>query len=348
MSEGQALDRVRRLRLTDVLAVLDRRPPVPSPVLSPVPDGSGAGARTDAGIAAALDRARRSGHPPRVVDALAHVLDGLDADVLRYVLDPLRRTTARDRPVEQVSLGPVHAHQVDGTTCGSAALGLLAAAGDPVLALWLVTGATPGSSHGTAAARGPEEPVDRWRHLQQTLKRRTTRHALGPIPWPGALGTPPWGAARVARYADVRYAHRVVGPPQGDAVLTTALRAAARGVPVPLFTGGDLSGGPAAAVPRHVVLLTRADAAPDAVPDDAPEVRPGDRERPSTSCDVYEPSSGTLHRIDAAHLAHGAYHPGVRRALGGWPHVVWALLPTAPPGVLPSVLPRVGDHPPTA
>uniref|UniRef100_UPI000848B58F hypothetical protein n=1 Tax=Cellulosimicrobium cellulans TaxID=1710 RepID=UPI000848B58F len=164
----------------------------------------------------------------------------------------------------------------------------------------------------------PAAAAGRWRHLQRVVKRRTSRGALGPFPWPAALGTPPWGAARIARYADVRFTHRMIGADTRE-VLETAVDAAARGIPVPLFTGGDLSGGLDAAVPRHVVLLTAVD--------------------PARRCWLYEPSSGTVHRIAADRLAAGATEPAVRRALGGWPHVVWALLPTG----APSPADRTGD-----
>lgn len=188
-------------------------------------------------------------------------------------------------------------------------LGLLAAAGDPVLALWLATGLRPGDAarHDPAGARA-RGGVERFRTLQQTLKRRTNRRALGPLPWPAALGTPPWGAARTARHADVRFVDRVVAGPGAERVVEAALAAAARGVPVPLFTGGDLALGLATAVPRHVVLLTDADAG-------------------AGWCRVYEPSSGTLRTVAAGALLDGARVPAVRRALGGWPHVCWALLP---------------------
>lgn len=296
------------LRVTDLARV------VPARAVPPPPPG--AVYRPDGGTERALDLARRAGHPVARVRALAATLDALDPRTRRSVVDPLRRTTtgpsggrARVRPLE---VGGAPARQTDATTCGSAVLALLAAAGDPVLALWLATGLSPGE----AAAAVPPPRADgaaRFRALQQEVKRRTNRAALGPLPWPAALGTPPWGAARTARYADARYAERVVVGARSDQVVRSALVAAARGVPVPLFTGGDLALGVATAVPRHVVLLTDADA-------------------PARRCRVYEPSSGTVHDLDAAHLLDGARSPAVRRALGGWPHVCWALLPAGRQG----------------
>ncbi|WP_454044470.1 hypothetical protein [Cellulosimicrobium sp. Marseille-Q8652] len=300
------------LRLTSLASLVGERPPTTGA------QAVTAGPGTQLTVAGALDRARGAGHPDTVVARLARVLPGLPPDVRDEVVDPLGRGPSLARAggpgVRPLTLGGALARQVDGTTCGSAVLALLAAAGDPVLALWLVTGTALGTDVGPGAgtvsradaAGGPE---GRWRHLQQVVKSRTGRRALGPLPWPPALGTPPWGAARTARYADVRFTHRVVDGAGGPAVLDAALDAAARGVPVPLFTGGDLSGGFAAAVPRHVVLLVAADAAT------------------ARRCWVYEPSSGAVHRLDAARLGDGVEVPAVRKALGGWPHVVWALLP---------------------
>ncbi|MDQ8040726.1 hypothetical protein RDI86_02570 [Cellulosimicrobium sp. XJ-DQ-B-000] len=291
------------LRATDVARLLPARTLPPSP-----PPGAYA---PDAATPHLLDLARRAGHPEHRVRALATTLDGLRPADRRAVVDPLRRL---DGPGEGPAVRPLEiagapARQTDGTTCGSAVLGLLAAAGDPVLALWLATGLRPGDAarHDRADARA-RGGVERFRTLQQALKRRTNRRALGPLPWPAALGTPPWGAARTARHADVRFVDRVVAGPGAERVVGAALAAAARGLPVPLFTGGDLALGLATAVPRHVVLLTDADAG-------------------AGWCRVYEPSSGTLRTVAAGALLDGARVPAVRRALGGWPHVCWALLP---------------------
>lgn len=291
------------LRATDVARLLPARtlpPPLPPGAHSP-----------DAATSHVLDRARRAGHPEHRVDALAATLDVLRPADRRAVVDPLRRL---DGPgagpaVRTLEIAGAPAHQTDGTTCGSAVLGLLAAAGDPVLALWLATGLRPGeAARDEPADARTRSGVERFRRLQQALKRRTNRHGLGPLPWPAALGTPPWGAARAARYADVAFVDRVVAGPGAQRVGRAALVAASRGVPVPLFTGGDLALGLATAVPRHVVLLTDADEA-------------------AGWCRVYEPSSGTLHTLPAGALLDGARVPAVRRALGGWPHVCWALLP---------------------
>jgi hypothetical protein len=205
---------------------------------------------------------------------------------------------------------PAPARQVDETTCGSAVLTLLAMAGDPALTLRVARGAP------AIAA------------LQLRVHRATSRG--GAVPWPQALGTPPWAAARVARCGAVRYTHAVVDVADvpgaaPDPVLDAAVAAARAGVPVPLFTGGDLRGGWQAAVPRHVVLLVAVDGAADGAVDGAADGE-------DATVRLYEPSSATVHTVPLPVLRRpGDAAPRERAtltaALGGWPHVVWALLP---------------------
>ena len=73
-------------------------------------------------------------------------------------------------------------------------------------------------------------------------------------------------------------------------------------VPVPLFTGGTLRTGLATAVPRHVVLVTRAT---------------------TSGWRVFEPSRGEVLELRRDELA----SPGPRTALGGWSVPAWVLLP---------------------
>lgn len=220
----------------------------------------------------------------------------------RRVVDPLGRRAARadgSRPgvPRPVLLGPeaAPAVQVDGTTCGAAVLVLLAADGDPAVAARLERGPA-----GTSAA-------SRFAALQRAVQRRSTRTALLGAPWPRALGTPPWAAARVARWGSVRYGHRVVDDTDPGDLARVRERvegSLARGVPVPLYAGGDTTRGLAAAVPRHVVLAL-----------------PGG---PPGTVLVYEPGSGALHEVPADDLWSGEQPLA---ALGRWTHVVWALLP---------------------
>lgn len=260
-----------------------------------------AGDRPEA--AAVLTRTLAAAGRLAPVAELATAWDGWDDEVRAAVADPVRALTA-------------DARQTDPTTCGSASLVLLAAAGDPRLAAWLATGWRPARGGGPAELSGAVDralavladrpPAVRFGVLQQVVKRRTNAGALGPVSWPASLGTPPWGAARVARYPGVRWVHRMVDdtdPAEFAAVWDRVLAAVRLGVPVPLYSGGDTAGGLGAAVPRHVVLAVGA----------------ADGE-----LKVFEPSAGRI-RL----LARGSTGP--RPALGGWSHLVWAVLPVLPP-----------------
>ncbi|HEY0186498.1 MAG TPA: hypothetical protein VGC67_03330 [Cellulomonas sp.] len=255
-------------------------------------------------------------------------------------LDPRRRQQVLD-PIaaplgEVVRWGTAAARQMDGTTCAAAVLGLLAAAGDPVLAAWLVTGALPTGvvppeldglvlpdppepAHPDAPSwyRSPdarlvhrtatEASAARWSLLQAAVHHRSTRHALaGLLPWPRSLGTPPWGAARVARFPGVRYRPVMVDDTRThevSAVLDRVEGALDAGVPVPLYAGGDLSDGVVAAVPRHVVLAVG---------------------RTQDGYRVYEPSVGRMIPLARSALLHPSTP---QRALGGWTHLGWVLMP---------------------
>ena len=129
--------------------------------------------------------------------------------------------------------------QVDETTCGSAVLAMLGLAGDPQAALRLASG----------------DPAGRFMRLQQAIHTATNRRGLVVASWPRSTA-PPWGAARFASYGGVRYTRRVTG---SRALLEAAVASARAGIPVPLYTGGDVTSGWDSAVPRHVVLLTLAD-----------------------------------------------------------------------------------------
>lgn len=235
-------------------------------------------------------------------DALAAAWPGLDDDARAAVLDPARR------------LGP-HGRQVTQRTCGPAVLTMLAAVGDPVLALWLATGRLlpgprapelAGAPAGALRSLAGRPPSARFAVLHEVVHRRATRRAVaGAVPWPRQYGTPPWAVAASARFLGVRYTHAVVDdtvPARLDEVLARVDAALDAGIPVPLFTGGDSGRGWQAAVPRHVVLAVG---------------RSGD------GLQVWEPSRGAVVRIGRAALAGGAPHA----AFGGWSHLAWAVLP---------------------
>lgn len=320
-------------QLTTLLRTVRGRRALPAVVRGGAGGTGGTGARGEAREPEAGAGARAVDAPgdPRPLDA---VLDGLDARRRRQVRAPL---DVRDGGL--VRWGSAAARQVDGTTCGAAVLGLLAAAGDPALAAWLVTGDLPDDDvppeldglvlpeppepHDADAPtwfRSPDDRVvhvtatpaeasaTRWGLLQAALHRRSTLRAVaGMLPWPRSLGTPPWGAARVARFPGVRFRAVLVDDTRPDevaAVLDAVDRALDAGVPVPLYAGGDLADGVGAAVPRHVVLAVG---------------------RTPDGYRVYEPGAGRVLALPRAALEHP---DAPQRALGGWTHLTWALLPT--------------------
>lgn len=228
------------------------------------------------------------------------------------VLTPPERAAVAD-PVRAMARA---GRQTDPTTCGSASLTMLAAAGDPLLALWLGTGwvspvGRPPELAGAGAARLEDlahAPAEhRFAVLQRVLKHRTNARSVLGMPWPARLGTPPWGAAREARFPGVRYVDRMLDDTDRTdlaAVLGAVRDAVGRGVPVPLYAGGDSARGWATALPRHVVLAVGAN--PDGLV-------------------VWEPSAGRLAPLRTADLLGGRAAPAA--ALGGWNHLVWAVLP---------------------
>lgn len=270
----------------------------------------------DVDLSALLARVAAAGHPPETAAALADLWPQLPALTRRQVATPLQ-----PGPDGFLRFGLRRAVQTSSTTCGSAVLVALLAAGDPVVAAWLVTGRRLGSlpreivgvAGVTAADQDAQDaPARRFAAAQGAMQQATSRHALGFLSWPTALGTPPWTAARHARFPGVRYSHRPVDDGDAETMERLArwlLASVGRGVPVPLYTGGDLLRGISSAVPRHVVL---------AVP-------PGP-EDPAGTVAIYEPSRGQVHAVSVAELA---ARRDPHAALGGWTHVCWAVLPRA-------------------
>ena len=268
--------------------------PVPHPHSSPVPlDGADEVRR----------RALAATGSPRAADAVVATWHTLPPMQQGAVLDPAGRLARVGR-------------QIDETTCGSAVLGMLAATGDPSLAIWLVTGVLPadvpsppemvGAPQGALALLAREPAERRFAALQRVLKRRSTERALLGLPWPGMFGTPPWGAARVARFPGVAYHHEPLDDTDRavlSGVLDAVIEAATAGIPVPLYSGGDTAQGLRTAVPRHVVLV----------------VGSGPR-----GLKVFEPSAGSVLTVSKAALLAGA-RP--LPALGGWRHLTWVLAP---------------------
>lgn len=191
--------------------------------------------------------------------------------------------------------------QQTSTTCGSASLTVARMLIDDDFAEWVRSGARHPGRRGLTRLAGAGTPSQRFAAHEQVVKGRTNalRGAGGrwQLPWPHALGTPPWGgrnelehgAAETGADYDVVW-FRVGGRrrlEQAYAALSARVRP---GRPALLYVGD-------AWLPRHVVL-----------------VMPGTG---GHEFNVYEPSGGQV--ID---LAKGTF---VERRLdiGGWP-VPWA------------------------
>lgn len=106
------------------------------------------------------------------------------------------------------------------------------------------------------------------------------------MPWPRALGTPPWALAHQLTWTTgVDYRTRRLQPGRRVALLSEALSAVAGDLPVALYVGNDR-------LPRHVVLLVAA----------------GDDAHPA----AYEPASGALVRFTPQQFVDATLD------LGGW------------------------------
>ena len=259
----------------------------------------------DARSRRSIDRALVSGAPPAAVIALARSWPGFTDIERQLAEDPISAS-----PGEPIEWGTCRATQVDPTTCGAAAMAMMLMIGDPFVAVWvasglIVAGHVP-AEIGRIGSRERFRDIDsRWDALQRSLHARVTRGALGPLPWPRALGTPPWRVDVHTRFAGLRFRDVMVddtNPADVDALIAHASAALLDGIPVPLYASGDSSKGIDAVVPRHVVLLV-------------------DRQRDGFT--VYEPGTGKLLRIADDQLRGG----GVHRALGNWAHASWMVIP---------------------
>jgi hypothetical protein len=258
--------------------------------------------------ASVVERAVASGAPLDAVASLAARWAELPATTRSLVRDPLGRSG-----VGPVAWGAVRAVQVDQTTCGAAVMSMMSMITDPLVALWVATGTTTGTYVprevlDVQVRALPTHTIDdRWRALQRSFHGRTTRGAIGPIPWPKALGTPPWRVDNLTRCAGLKFRGVLVDDDDSTELslfFTHAAAALADGVPVPLYAAGDSSLGLDGVIPRHVVLLVG---------------HSGGRFR------VYEPGSGAVHALPVADV--GRPHRKLA-ALGNWNRVAWMILPS--------------------
>jgi hypothetical protein len=113
------------------------------------------------------------------------------------------------------------------------------------------------------------------------------------LPWPRALGTPPWAAARaMSSYTGLDYGSRIVRWGDRASAFTAMIKAVTEGHPVPMYVGS-------ATLPRHVVLTVAVT---------------------GTGVQVYNPARGTL-----ADVERSAFDAGRLTTLGSWT-VPWFLV----------------------
>lgn len=238
---------------------------------------------------AVLLAAAAAGHDGPTLHRLEEHLGAAPPERLSALLDPLSRQL----------------RQRSGTTCGSACLVVARALADPVYALWLL--------EGFDARTGRHAGVDlahRFAAAERVVHARTTAAVLPggrwQVPWPRALGTPPWavateltrtwgrvpadgGAGPAARFQT----HLVDPDDEGSrrAAAEAVAAAVAGGRVAALFVGDGAS-------PRHVTLAVGA-------------------EGPVLA--VYEPGSGDVVHVPGAELV------ARRTVLGGWDRL-WAVV----------------------
>jgi hypothetical protein len=191
--------------------------------------------------------------------------------------------------------GPVQQSPV---SCGSAALTVARMSADPAFAQWVLSGV---ARHGGS----PDGRTEQARFAEQErLVMGRTNAFVGSgrrlqLPWPRALGTPPWGARRElesgAAAGGARYRLRLVRFASA-ATLTRTYRQLQHlvhdGRPALLYVGN-------AVAPRHVTL-----------------VLPGDGR---AVLDVYDPATGAVTALDEGRYV------GRRLALAGWA-MPWVLV----------------------
>jgi hypothetical protein len=175
--------------------------------------------------------------------------------------------------------GPIQQSPV---TCGSACLTVARMLVNPAFARWIITGEGP---RGDAPAGATEE--ERFAAYERVVMRRTNRLYAGGgrlnVPWPRALGTPPWGARKELEFGASRrgtdYELEVVRQRMRGGLRRAHARlveVVADGEPALLYIGSRT-------LPRHVTL-----------------VLPGDGDR---LLDVYDPASGQVSALDEQRFA---------------------------------------------
>jgi hypothetical protein len=205
-------------------------------------------------------------------------------------------------PPFRLHIGDTAPAQQTGTTCGSASLTIARMLVNPAFAEWIRGGVhRDARAPDGAGASDAGTVAERFASYEQVVAGRTNAlvGAGGKLqlPWPRALGTPPWGARHElefgAAHSDADYdvtwlrLRSRAGLEQAYAALQARVR---DGRPALLYVGN-------AALPRHVVL-----------------VMPPSGEQ---ELDVYEPSTGRVLDLPRRAFVHR------RLRLAGW-DVPWA------------------------
>lgn len=176
--------------------------------------------------------------------------------------------------------------QPDATTCGASVA---------VLARRLIGGASAATLAGDAASGFGAEEFGR-RVVATHVRLTSRRDAIGrpQLPWPRALGTPPWALAREMSLLTGRR-HRVAFVRDRRRHLERLRAEASPASPVPAYVGNRW-------LPRHVVLVLG--------PTDA-------------GLSVYDPAAGFPVEITADDWTAATMH------VGGWPRPWLVVVPTA-------------------
>ena len=263
----------------------------------------------DPSVRDVAQRGLASGAPPSAVIGLIRDWKDLTTIERELALGPVRE--AREGPV---TLAGIPARQVDGTTCGAAAMAIMLMVGDPFVGIWIANGRSFFHYLPPEVARIPRRswmmtPEERWEGLQRSIHVDTVRRGfLLLVPWPRSLGTPPWRVDNHTRFLGLKFHGGMVDDSDEadlDAMITRATAALIDGIPVPIYASGDSARGLDTVVPRHVVLLTHV-------------VDGGFL--------AYEPASAAQHFVSERQMREGG--KGLR-ALGNWSHVSWMILPKA-------------------
>lgn len=147
--------------------------------------------------------------------------------------------------------------QPDQTTCGSSSLVMSRLLNDPAYAMWMETGY--GSATGTTDPRTPDARfADESRDMHERTNRVVDRGGGPQVPWPGGLGTAPWGLANEMSADDgsgvpgTQYGFGTVAPSDRGASFDKIASSVEAGHHVPLYVGNSTR-------PGHIVLVTASD-----------------------------------------------------------------------------------------